>query len=127
MTPREWAALGFRLLAIYLFIDALFWSGATLIAATMWWFEEPQVFDSPPMKAYGGIVSLVKVLQALAAGYWLWYGARRLSKPVRCGAGLQSCGEHLSPFMVLAIATWGGLQLIPALGQLLNLLIAAQW
>lgn len=126
MKPRDWAAFGFRLLAIYLFVQALFWSVATLYCTICWIFSKPMFDGSHSATFYTALTALVSAVQATSVGYWYWFDADN-SADTRC---LESDGDGavdpIAPLVMLAVATWGVVGMLHAMRQVIRLWITQQ-
>lgn len=127
MTPRDAAILGFRLLAMYLFVDAIYQGAATTLTAVRWLFEDLPDYEEISFTGMGAMIGLAKTLQSLVVGFWLWFDAPRASAPFDDGAGSNRYVARIGPPLVLAIASCGALKATPAVGDLVKACQAAYW
>lgn len=118
MKPRDWAAIGFRLLAIYLFMTSVYWFVSTLFCTLSWIFSEGDFDGRKTVWFEGAMMAFVHLVQFLALGYWYWFGAYHIARPLRTDDLGREQVESIAPLCVLVVAVWGVLHWMPAINRL---------
>lgn len=121
MKPREWAALGFRLLSVYLFVQAMFGGIATLYFGAVWIFSKPTFDGSLSSEFYLMIQALVGALQATVVGYWYWFDADKTSDPRGMESVEGGTVDPIAPLLTLAVAAWGVFGFVAAMRRVVGL------